>query len=423
MKILIISDLHLGDPNSTLIKSDLTFGSKFSDFLDAAGTNDYLVLLGDAFDFSVSAYDQVYAIARIFLQQIRDHNIARQIIFVPGNHDFEFWHILEHEVNIINRIKEQQEPRGFRWSVPGVIDDRKGEGHKFSLPDVAPSGNNSNARYGDIFLSELVRPRLIFNVAYPNLYLITQSGECVLLTHGHYLEPYWSLCGEWALEILGESLEIDDPEKKQLSLKEMVALNFPLNQLASSGMGQAGVLTPVLRQIQQDAKEKRFDRIQDYLNNLDDNILDKEFIYSMFDPREWISDIVIDAVKGNIIKKLKKMKLARYDEHFMEHPKPRERLRKYYCASLKEMERLKNLPPGWTVDIPQPPERIIFGHTHQPIAWEDKRLYLDIDHTRLFLHNSGGWLMRKKEGGTEVFFGAALFFYQTGVGFSTVKIT
>ena len=104
MKIAVTSDIHLGDSNCQLVTDNLALGPKFQRFCEVIGEVDYLVLLGDIFDFSISSYESVYKVARIFLKEILDRKIAPQVIYIPGNHDFEFWHILEHEVNIIKPI-------------------------------------------------------------------------------------------------------------------------------------------------------------------------------------------------------------------------------------------------------------------------------------------------------------------------------
>ena len=57
MRLVVISDTHFGDPMGTLIvenNGSYKPGEKFEQFSKAAGkNNDYLVLLGDIFDFSL----------------------------------------------------------------------------------------------------------------------------------------------------------------------------------------------------------------------------------------------------------------------------------------------------------------------------------------------------------------------------------
>ena len=83
MRLAIISDTHFGDNNCTLVKNDtkgqrIVKGPKYNEFRDATGIgNDYLVLAGDIFDFSIASYEKSYAYARNFFKLIRDDNIAQ----------------------------------------------------------------------------------------------------------------------------------------------------------------------------------------------------------------------------------------------------------------------------------------------------------------------------------------------------------
>jgi metallophosphoesterase superfamily enzyme len=108
VKIAVISDLHLGDPNSIMANQRAPgpgyekFKSNVTDRFK--GPMDYLVLLGDVMDFAVSRYQEAYQAGKVFFNQLVKDNIAGEIIYIPGNHDFDLWHVVEYEVNIINKI-------------------------------------------------------------------------------------------------------------------------------------------------------------------------------------------------------------------------------------------------------------------------------------------------------------------------------
>ena len=108
--------------------------------------------------------------------------------------------------------------------------------------------------------------RTLFNFAYPNLYLVTTAGETVLLTHGHYFEAYWTLLGEWAMRIAGEDLPLE--HSGEVSIRELVGLNFPLHQLACSGVGQARPLTALARRLQLDLIGGDTARVDRYLRHV-----------------------------------------------------------------------------------------------------------------------------------------------------------
>ncbi len=414
MKLAIISDLHFGDPMCGLVQKNNTgtgyeIGPKYTQFAESVGTgNKYLILLGDIFDFSISSYAEAYGSAEVFFRQIVADNITEEIIYVPGNHDFEFWHWVENEVNIIKQIQQGNPPRNFRWSVPGVIDYRTGASNAgFYLPIV--TRKTGKHLYGGLFLDNLTDNRIPFYVAYPNIYLVTDSMS-ILITHGHYLELYWALLGELAPKILGADLNIG----QFFDLTELVAVNFPSNQLASSGIGQAGPLTDCIRFIQRKIKDRDLDAIKKYLNNLDDNVIDPLFNYKKYDPRELISDKGIDIGKKKLLKMMRELKDTRYSEEFFNDPAVHDRFKTYYLASVAELENL-NDDYGYNIpsDIPYP-KHVIFGHTHRPIPWNDNHLKTRIEGTTVRLHNTGGWLFRLDEQSNHVFVGAEIFRFDNG---------
>ncbi|MFC1538820.1 metallophosphoesterase [Candidatus Latescibacterota bacterium] len=418
MKLAIISDLHFGDPMCGLVKQNTRgrgykIGNKYSNFKKSVGTgNKYLILLGDIFDFSITSYAEAYVSAQVFFSQIVADDIAEEIIYIPGNHDFEFWHWVENEVNVTKQIQKGNPPRNFRWSVPGIIDSRIGaEKEGFYLPSV--TRQTGTHPYGGLFLDILTQNRIPFNVAYPNIYLVNDSMS-ILITHGHYLELYWALLGEIAPKIFGGDLDIG----QFFDLTELVAVNFPTNQIASSGIGQAGPLTDCIRFIQRKIKDKDLDSIKKYINNLDDKIIDPFINYKKYDPREFISDKCIDIVKKKLLKVLGKIKDTRYSEDFVKEPEVLKRFNTYYLASVAEIENL-NDNYGYNIpsDIPYP-KHVIFGHTHRPIPWDDNHLKTRIEGTTVRLHNTGGWLFRKDKEGNQVFVGAEIFLFDDGQMYS-----
>ena len=413
MKLVIISDTHFGDPMCGLVKMGSTgykIGPKYEEFKNIVGSkNNYLVLLGDIFDFSISKYADAYSASQAFFSQIVADSIAEEIIYIPGNHDFEFWHWVENEVNIIKQIQGGNPPRNFSWSVPGVIDSRSDDVNNpgFYLPKV--TRQKGDYPYGGLFLDNLTNKKIPFNVAYPNLYILTDSMS-IMITHGHYLELYWALLGEIAPKILGGDLDIG----QFLDLTEFVAVNFPLNQLASSGVGQAGPLTDSIRFIQRKIKDGDLDAIKRYLDNLDDQILDPLFNYKNWDPREILTDKGIDMLKNKLLKTTGGLKETRYSEEFIKDPSVHERFKTYFLASIAELETLNdNYGYNKPSDISYP-THVIFGHTHCPIPWDDNHLKTRIENTTVRLHNTGGWLFNLDERGKQVFIGAEIFIFDNG---------
>jgi len=409
MKLSIISDTHFGDPNCTLVNGKdgkYNIGSKYADLKSKIGKdNDYLVLVGDIFDCSIVSYNEIFEAAGVFFRQIKHDKLAKEIIYIPGNHDFNLWVTLEEQMNVINRMKNNDPPRSFHYSLPGVFDDRiTPDKDKFKIPGI--SINTNEFKYGGLFLDQLTGGGIPFNVVYPNLYLIDKNGESYIITHGHYLDSYWSLLGDLLLNIADDDLENEVPGK--LNIREMVAANLPLNLLASSSIGQADILTDIVRRIQREIKDKEFARVEDYLDKLDDYI-DKQLKFKLgaFDPKEWFTDILSGKGRKIILEGIKKAKDTRYNKSFIKDKKVRKRFKRFYLASLIEIE---NLRQKYSISLTNP-KNFIFGHTHQPISFINNKTKILIHDRLVYLHNTGGWLNRKKPDGRDEFCGAEVFIY------------
>ena len=432
MRIAIVSDTHFGDPMCTLVErknGTIGIGQKYPDFKKAAGTNnDYLILLGDILDFSIVNYQEAYEHAKVFFLQAQKDKIAQEIIYVAGNHDADLWHIVENETNIINPIKNGRPPRPFHLSLPGLIDDRKNSKSKgFTLPGVTEKALDKGPKYAGLYLDNITVTKkngqtvgnpTFFNFCYPNVYLVTLNNELILITHGQYLETYWAFAGEWAMKLAPEDLKVGS----SLDLKEMVGINFPLSQLACTGIGQAGPLTKVVRQVQRDVKDGELKRLKKYLDRLDYEI-DKMTRYPWYKQYlEWLTDIISDKIKKMALEAIGNMEDTRYSDEFIHKPDVQERFKNFYSASMFEIDQL-NIDHGY--DIPAP-RHVIFGHTHQPIPWGDPdapkaKISTDSDMRMVRLYNTGGWL-KKKEDNKEKFVGAEVFIYTTQKGITSVPV-
>jgi len=431
MRIAIISDTHFGDPMGTLVhrngEGKIVIGPRYKDFKKAVGKdNDYLILLGDILDFSIVSYQEAYDFARIFFLQLQKDNIANEIIYVCGNHDADLWHIVEHEVNVINPIKKGKPPRPFHLSLPGIIDDRKKSKNKgFTLPGVTKK-KGDGPKYANLYFDNItvvaqngqtVGDPTFFNFCYPNVY-ITTDHETVLITHGQYFETYWAMACEYAMKIALEDLQIGSA----LDLKEMVGINFPLSQLACSGVGQAEPLTKVVRKVQRDVKDGNLQRVKKYLNRLEyeiDNLARFPWYKQCL---EWLTDIVLDKIKKMVLEFIGNMEESRYSDEFIHKKEIQDRFMNFYSASLLEIDYL-NVEYGYDIPLPR---HVIFGHTHQPIKWRapdspKAKWVSDSGIHQIRMYNTGGWLNKKEEEG-EKFVGAEVFTYSTTTGFSSVPI-
>ncbi len=423
MKLAIISDTHFGDPDCLLAthrdqssRSDPVLGSRYEHFREAAGRdNDFLVVLGDILDFSVCRYRESFDVARRFFRQVQADRIARSIIYVPGNHDADVWHLYEYEVNVIRRIAAGKSAHDFLYSIPGIIDGRRETGGpRFRLHGVKPSPQYRYG-YGGTFIDSITLESsgdgfcsgdtLNFALAYPNLYLLTDKGS-TLLTHGHYLEEYWSMLGEWAIEIAGTELGII----RSPTIRQLVEINFPLNQLACSGAGQAGALTEkVILPLQRDARNRDSRRIEKYV----DGILEKidKLIPGKYLIDEIVSDALLRKLRSRIVEAIRSVEPTRYSEGFVHETHVQERFKRYFkscCAELQEF-----VEP--TMPIPR---SFVFGHTHRPIPWRGESKAgaptFTADTGDLVRYcNLGGWLKRPEESAAQEFCGAEVLTFDS----------
>ncbi len=415
MKLAIISDLHLGNLLCSLVEwngNEYVEGSKYKEFCEASGTgNDYLILLGDVLDFTVTSYEKAYQAAKVFFTLVQEDRIADQIIYIPGNHDYDIWNIVENEVNITLQMREEKIPRKFRTAVPGILDDRTNTRTPgLTLPGVGKR-KNSGYKYGGLFLDHITDEPSNFIFAYPNLYLVNDEGT-VLITHGQYLDSYWSLLSKWAPIIFGSDIKLGS----QIDIKEMVGMNFPFNQLACSGIGQAGILSETLSRFQQEIKEGKTKNTRHYVENmvnyLEEHIIDYRKWYRFF--HEAASGFAISRAKKMILGMLSAEPKVRYNKEYFLLPEVQERFFTYYNACLAELEQLDK---HYDVSLPYP-DRMIFGHTHVPFTPENPIMMNSPGGTTINLYNTGGWLWKQVRD-KKIFRGAVVFRYESGKGLFT----
>jgi predicted phosphodiesterase len=291
-------------------------------------------------------------------------------------------------------------------------------------PAIGPAYESLRARLGrvdylvllgdiiDLFLDHIARSRrgereLSFSFAYPNLYLVTRQGESLLLTHGHYLEAYWSIAADWVHQVAGEDLEL--LRRDELTLREMVGINLPLSQLACTGIGQAHPLTGVARAVQRETNLGRTDRLGRYLDRVE------AALHSAVRPgllAGLVQGFALRWAKRRFLEAVSAVEQTRYSEHFLRSPAVRRRFQKYYRQSMRELLRLAE---EHAVELPEP-THVVFGHTHQPIPWGSEELIDVVDGRTVRLCNTGGWLLRDYPDGSSNFPGAELVLYDSERG-------
>ncbi len=423
MRLVMLSDTHFGDPRCGLVERNNHgyFTTRlYSAFRDIAGAkNSYLILVGDILDFAVTNYQEAYQAAKAFFLQVQRDDIADEIIYIPGNHDFDIWHTVEYQVNVLHRLEQGSVPRSFRMSVAGVLDDRTSTTrHDLVLSGVTRQ-QGPGPTYAGLFLDRLTVPEgreSRFNFVYPNLYILTNDGT-VLLTHGHYFDFYWTIGSVYGPPVLGRGhLGIDG----DINLKALVGMNFPLNLLASAGVGQAKPLTDVLYTIKTDVCAGQFGYLKQCLRRLQ-RTLDRElFPFSPFNPLEWVSDLALSGARRFLLRLLGQIDHPRCNARYVPSLAVRRRLNAYFRASASELTEL-SLEGTIQAPVPARPSHLVFGHTHRPIAWLAGEPLNVGHHWPLVLHNTGGWLTPQETHSQETG-GAEVFLYESNNGFSSWHI-
>lgn len=434
MRLAIISDLHLGDEHCQLapmIGGKPAHGTteRLRKLQEAIGGKvDYLILAGDVLDFSIASYEEAFAAARQFFGQIQ--NMATSIIYLPGNHDFDIWHTVEYEVNIIKQVSEGGRPRLFRWSVPAVIDDRAGARNPEQILPSVRFRKGDGYPYGGLFLDKLLGKEggeLNFMFAYPNLYLITPEGATILVTHGQYFDGYWSMTLELLSRVCDDDLKVSTPP----SLEQVAAVNFPLSQLACSGVGQSGPLTEVVKGVLKEVKVsgamKKLDRTITYLDRAGDIVRNDLLVPKgiLGGLGKMLIGFAWGWVRGKVINGLEGLEPMRNKPKFLTDKDVRVRFKNYLASSGKEIEALNH---DYHRDIPEAIDYVIFGHTHERVPWKpDRPPNSDFDFragertVRLF--NTGGWINKDVGDNFHEFTGATVFLYSTEGGMRSVDIS
>jgi len=376
MSVAITSDIHLGDPNSRLSdgKDFYPYGF-YKDFrakiFNFTGSQplDYLVLCGDILDFSINSFENSIHIGRHFFQQLYNDKIAKQIVYVPGNHDKQIWDGVEWDSRIIKRLNEYRDPDEFRHIQNGIINLAKGG--QIELDGVVKEPGQT---YGNIYLKGLflnAESSLPINIVYPNLYLLTEN-DSILITHGHMFEAAWVILSEM-LYGLPEYLPV------KFNLPDLEAWNIPVTASICTGVGQAKEVSDLIQRIEEEAYKSKTDALAAVLDHVFPKILDSSEV-------GWLGRIAAKAVmpglKNAILKTAAKTEDTRFNQDKLQTPETKQRLLTFYNLTLEIMKSL-NLPR---------PSKFIYGHTHLPTPASNP-FKLDITGDLEF-YNTGGWLPR-----------------------------
>jgi len=219
-----------------------------------------------------------------------------------------------------------------------------------------------------------------------------------LITHGHYFGAAWSEMAQLCAGINNPAMQISNPNN--LSLEEVVQFNFPLNQLTSTGFGQAGQLTNYVRWCMAQVNSGKTDLIQKDVTTLVHNYLDGKgsWFFKLFSPilRKILVSMAMDEING--VENPTTM-----DAYFAAN---KDRIQKFLGSTIQEM---RNLPLVNTSKIDQ----LVFGHTHLPIPAMSATM-LRTPFGNISASNTGGWIQGE--------LGAEVHIYETGRPLRSVTV-
>lgn len=378
MKLAVVSDLHFGDDNCVLVEQGDTawrLNKGVENRLGFLANLDVLILLGDIFDLSIASYEKAFAASRPFFELVVKLGV-KKIVYVPGNHDTMVWHALEYETRITRPLAAEGRAQSFRASLPAIIRAAAGT---VELPGVS-------GKLGDVFLSKFTKTPVV--VAYPNAYIVAPApAPTVLLSHGQYLEGYWALGGELVHELAVDDLRLGP----NLSVRQVVELNHPLSQLSSTGIGQAGALTGLAREVQREVKDHRTgsgSKTDKYLSRLQTK-LDTVLAFKGF--WAWLKEVGSDKALGFAFERIRgelgQVAKARCDGSWLFRKDVRQRFEAYYQACLAEVDWINRQPGQEHVPAPT---AVVLGHTHTPEPWSFS--FGRISNIPVEVANTGGWL-------------------------------
>ncbi|MEW6680741.1 MAG: metallophosphoesterase, partial [bacterium] len=161
-RIVVVSDLHLGDERGSLREKSIT-----SSFVEEIKDVKTIILLGDIFDLSMASLSESVKCARVFFEELKNLELD-EIVYLPGNHDH---HLLVLETEYKDIIQTM-----LNGGIP-------------KLPDYIREFRGKESFISGI-LPDSLKDKLV--VKYPN-HKIKIENKTYLFHHGHYLSREGSL--------------------------------------------------------------------------------------------------------------------------------------------------------------------------------------------------------------------------------------
>jgi len=398
IRYVIVSDLHLGGANNVLTRlskdNHSTIPNDASDLArkfvacvhhvlsnaDATGPIS-LILNGDILEFALAGTNEASMTFERFVELLFDDSLggrrlARQIFYLPGNHDHHLW----------NTAKETQYVEKYLKDLPAAA-------------TIGPEYYATNMFYNEklrtvpAYLPDALIRRLpglgqlSFITVYPNLAVLNpDKSRAVVFHHGHYIESIYSLMSRLRdIFFPGRA----GPDKIwDLEAENGAWVDFFWSTLGRSG----GVGTGIGLIYAKMQNETQFDKL---LENLARSITPQlpSWLRLLPLPKRWLITKVLEHTVGQLATRevhetdtALSADAAAGLKHYLE---------KYVLAEIKRGNH-DSVPADVT---------FIFGHTHKPFQGTQRfQGYKE----PVKVLNSGGWVVdttqaSKIHGGAIVF--------------------
>ncbi|HHT9118104.1 MAG TPA: metallophosphoesterase, partial [Candidatus Hypogeohydataceae bacterium YC38] len=351
-KMVVMSDLHLGEANCVLnprtSDSDHKNINDLVNAINGIGKVDELILLGDFLDLSLASTEEAYSNAKEFFSAFEDFTSVKRITYVPGNHDHHVWVQLIEQQEVIEKLNQGQTPTDketlTRRSVRSYLDGR--------------------------FLGKLLRsnhPPLI--AEYPDI-MRRCGDQHYYFTHGHYLEDFFTPITKF-LHLEGRGG----------SLVDLEAFNCAWLEAGWYHMGQAGRLGDLIGGVYmaiRDGNEQEAEKVAEIIYEL--------YLKSLVE-EGWVGELpgVEEFLKRRIKKRIiKTSRMLSWGFSSMVDTSIDEEWKKEIRDYILQYVPGKSFP-AFT---------FIFGHTHVKCDEKEKQ-ELRWDGATYPLLNTGAWLVRK----------------------------
>ncbi len=387
IKYVSLSDMHLGADNSLL--TNLKQASSETDPLKASpvmvklaeclkevvgDSKPTLILNGDILEMALSYTNEAAMGFERFIEQVMPpgKELFSSIVFIPGNHDHHLWEVARETqyVNYLEDVTKPGETLNKPWHVSRIFP--KGDGE---APPIT------------YFLTRIVQryPHLKdfkITTAYPNYGLFNKdTKKCVVFTHGHYIEPLYTIMSK--LKTL-----IFEGSKMPETVGEIEEENFAWIDFFWSAMGRSGDVGEDIEII--------YDKMQDpeelkkLLHSLARGLAKNYGNTGWLGIPDKVEEVTLSRVFDLLVNTFKGTERGDTSETLSKDAKAG--LWRYVNGPLfKQLNH--ELTKEYSQNLATAPldMTIVFGHTHKPYARDEN---FSKDYGRwVNVYNSGGWVV------------------------------